>query len=108
MPRIDEQNLFQIEAFRQESGRYVATPVIVTGTSATPAPNGQFYYIIRALSDAVIASAKDLNGDAVSGLAAVALGKNDPELHFTLSDITLTSGSVVLYLANKMTSENQH
>jgi hypothetical protein len=81
----------------QESGN-----IVNTGTSASPAPTGQFIYKIAAFGgNAVIASAKDLNGAAITGFAGITVTDGyQNALVFPLSEVTLTSGKVIEYLGN--------
>jgi len=76
--------------------------IVNTGTSASPAPNGQFIYKVAAFGgNAVIASAKDLNGNAISGFAGITVSDGyEKALVFPMSEVTLTSGKVIEYVGN--------
>lgn len=78
---------------------YEVTPLIITDTSAHPAAAGNCFYQFRCLgsTNAVIASALDLDGAAVSGLAGVTITAADQPYNIRLSSITLTSGKIIVY-----------
>lgn len=71
-------------------------PQINAGTGTRTPQTNAYFNKIFAMADTVIASAKDRNGTAVSGLAGFALTKNIT-LEFPLSEYTLTSGTVIEY-----------
>lgn len=75
--------------------------IINTGTSASAAPAGTFIYKIAAFDgNAVIASAKDLSGNAITGFAGITVTEGyQNALVFPLSEVTLTSGKVIEYTA---------
>lgn len=79
---------------------YELEPVIISGTDPVVAPAGSCFYRFRCLgaTDAVIAAALDLNGDAVTGLAGVTITAADFPYDYRLTSIDLTSGSVIAYL----------
>jgi hypothetical protein len=78
---------------------YEQEPVIISGTDPVLAGAGSCFYRFRCLgaTDAVIAAALDLNGDAVTGLAGVTITAADFPYDYRLSSIDLTSGSIIAY-----------
>lgn len=80
----------------------VIVPTVNTGTNASPAnitgtyTNCYFYKLTALGGNAVIASAADMNGVTVSGLAGKTILQGD-SLEFPISTYTLTSGAMIEY-----------
>ena len=84
----------------QSAYGYNQQPVVSTGT--VTADTGEFYYAFKAIDgDAVISSVKDLQGNAVAGLAGVTIKQGD-YLQFPATEIVLTSGKIVVYPVQKV------
>ena len=74
---------------------YEQVPLIIEDTATYTAPSGSFFYAVKAMNgDAVIAEALDINSEVVLSGYTV---KDGDELKFPLSEITFTSGNVIVY-----------
>lgn len=74
---------------------YEQVPLVIEDTATYTAPSGSFFYAVKAMNgDAVIAEALDINSEVVLSGYTV---KDGDELKFPLSEITFTSGNVIVY-----------
>lgn len=90
----------------QQQYGFEIQPAIITDNQPHVAPPGSFIYCIKPLNgDAVIASALDLTGNPITGLASITI-KQGNEFKFPLSSITLTSGVLAVYYATNFSTFN--
>jgi hypothetical protein len=92
---LEQQIRLLIKTLQMGLG-YEQVPVVIDGDTATyTAPSGSFFYAVKAMNgDALIAEALDINGESVMNSFTI---KDGDELKFPLSEITLSSGSAILY-----------
>jgi hypothetical protein len=91
---LEQQIRLLIKTLQMGLG-YEQVPLVIEDTDTYTAPSGSFFYAVKAMNgDAVITEALDINGEVVlSGFTV----KDGDELKFPLSEITLTSGDIILY-----------
>lgn len=81
---------------------YELTPSVITDTTEYTAPENTFINAVKAIDgDIVLQEVKNLNGTAVTELAAVTIQQGDV-LYFPASMVQLTSGKAILYYTSKM------
>lgn len=87
----------------QDSYGFEKDPEVIADTNEHTAPDGYFYYAIKAIGgDVTINAVKDLSGNAISGLATKVIQQGDV-LYYPLSSIDLSGGTAVAYLQAKLT-----